>query len=183
MSLWLRLIWAYLSWRRRGPLELFSVGTRSFRVWPSDLDTFAHMNNGKFLTLLDLGRLDLFLRNRFWQKMKAKHWYPVVVAETITFRKSLVLGQKFEMETRVIGWDVISYFIEQRFVVAGEIYAKAIVRGRFLSKSGKVLKPHDVMLAVTGSDEPSPKLEKWILDWAETTSLPRGKEAAPSVWL
>ena len=182
MSLWLRLIWAYLSWRRRGPLELFSVGVRSFRVWPSDLDTFAHMNNGKFLTLLDLGRLDLFLRNRFWQKMKVKKWYPVVVAETITFRKSLVLGQKFEIESKVVGWDAISYYIEQRFVVAGEIYARAMVRGRFLSKAGKVLKPDEVMTAITGSTEPSPVVPKWILEWAETTSLPRGKEDAPSVW-
>jgi acyl-CoA thioesterase FadM len=140
------------------------------------------MNNGKFLTLLDLGRLDLFLRNRFWQKMKAKHWYPVVVAETITFRKSLVLGQKFEIQSRVIGWDAISYYIEQRFVVAGEIYASAMVRGRFLSKAGKVLKPHEVMEAITGSNEASPKVPKWVLDWAETTSLPRGKEPAPSLW-
>ena len=29
------------------------------RVWPNDLDTNAHMNNGRYLTLMDLGRFDL----------------------------------------------------------------------------------------------------------------------------
>jgi acyl-CoA thioesterase FadM len=140
------------------------------------------MNNGKFLTLLDLGRLDLFMRNGFWQKMMKLKWYPVVVAETITFRKSLMPWQRFEIETRVIGWDAISYFLEQRFVVNGEIYAKAIVRGRFLSRAGKVLRPEEVMHAVAGFSAPSPTIEPWILQWAESTSLPRGKESAPSTW-
>lgn len=140
------------------------------------------MNNGKFLTLLDLGRYDLFLRNGFWQKMVKLGWYPVVVAETITFRKSLMPWQRFTIETKVLGWDAISYFLEQRFVVNGEIFAKAIVRGRFLSKAGKVLRPEEVMQAVADFHSPSPILEKWILDWAETTALPRGKEPAPSTW-
>ena len=45
---------------RRGILEESVV---RFRVWPNDLDTNLHMNNGRYLTLMDLGRLDLLLRN------------------------------------------------------------------------------------------------------------------------
>jgi hypothetical protein len=39
------------------------------------------------------------------------------------------------METKVLGWDDIAYYIEQRFVRNGEIYARAIMRGRFLKRS------------------------------------------------
>jgi len=97
MNLWLRLIWSFFSWRLRGPASVWDVGIRSFRVWPSDLDLFNHMNNGKYGSLMDLARLDLLLRSGTWQRMKKLNWYPVVVAETITFRKSLAPWQKFEV--------------------------------------------------------------------------------------
>src|SRR6185503_3961101 len=31
----------------------------SLRVWPNDLDLNIHVNNGRYLTLMDLGRMDL----------------------------------------------------------------------------------------------------------------------------
>lgn len=182
MKLWLRLIWAYTSWRRRAQIDVTEVGRRTFRVWPTDLDVFNHMNNGVFLTLLDLGRLDLMLRTGFWQRMKKRNWYPVVVAETITFRKSLKLWQEFDIETKLIGWDDVAYFIEQRFVIGDEIYAQAIVRGRFLINPRGILKPQEVVDAVGNWHGPQPKLPKWVTDWAETTSLPKGKDPAPSIW-
>jgi acyl-CoA thioesterase FadM len=63
------------------------LGLRSFRVWPTDLDIFNHMNNGKFLSLMDVSRFDVMLRSGSWKKFRKLNWYPVVVAETITFRK------------------------------------------------------------------------------------------------
>ena len=84
MKLWLRLVWALLSWRSRGPLELHQVGKRNFRVWPSDLDIFNHMNNGIYLTLLDLARFDTLKRSGSWAKAKRAKLHPVVVGETKT---------------------------------------------------------------------------------------------------
>ena len=182
MNLWLRLAWAMLSWRRRSPLLLSAVGRRRFRVWPSDLDVFNHMNNGTFLSLLDLGRLDLMLRSGTWQAMKKNNWYPVIVASTITYRKSLRPWQTFDLETKIIGWDDISYFIEQRFVVGEEIYAKAILRGRFLAKPRGILTPQEAIDACGGWPGLRPTLPEWVKDWAETTALPKGKEPAPSNW-
>jgi acyl-CoA thioesterase FadM len=141
------------------------------------------MNNGVYLTLMDVARFDMFKRANGWQLMKKAKIHPVVVAENITFRKSLTLGQSFTIESKVIGWSDIAFFIEQRFVVNGEIYARAVVKLRFL-KSPKGTPTPDEMFKVLGTwDAPIPVLPKWVSDWDSGSFLPKGREAAPSLWV
>lgn len=182
MNLWLRLIWAYLSYRSRGPLNLADVSKRNFRVWPSDLDIFNHMNNGKFLSLCDLGRFDWLLRAKIWPELKKRRWYPVVVAETITFRKSLEPWMTFSIESKIIGWDAEAVFVEQRFVHNHQIYTKAIIKIRYLVNPRGIVTPQEVIDALGGWPGKQPKLDAWIMKWNEDTKLPKGKEPAPSVW-
>ncbi|AOY56615.1 acyl-CoA thioesterase [Candidatus Rhodoluna planktonica] len=182
MNLWLRLIYEKLTWRFRTRLHWSDVGRRTFRVWPSDLDVFKHMNNGVFLTLMDISRYDLALRSGTWKKWKKLGWYPVVVAETITFRKSLLPWQAFDMESRVVGWDDQAFYFEQRFVVAGEIYTRAVVRIRFLKRPKGILSPREVSEGTGGWQGPEPQLPEFIKHWAAETGLPKGKEPAPSHW-
>jgi hypothetical protein len=106
----------------------------------------------------------------------------VVVAETITFRKSLMPWQKFVLESKVIGTDDQAVYFEQRFVVGGEIYTKAVVRIRFLKRSHGIVTPAEVLEQLGGWQGAEPVLPKWIKQWAEQTSLPKGKEEAPSLW-
>ena len=64
MNLWLRLIWVALSGWLGHRLDLPGEASRlTFRVWFHDLDPFRHMNNGRYLTLMDLGRTDLMVRS------------------------------------------------------------------------------------------------------------------------
>ena len=181
MKLWLRILFQLVSWRSRGPLQIHEVAVRRFRVWPSDLDIYAHMNNGVFLTLLDLGRYDHGKRTGIWNKWKKIGWYPVVVAENITFRKSLELWQVFDLESKVIGWTYEAFYFEQRFVVKGEIYARAVVRIRFLKRSRGIVTPEDIF-SVTPWVGPVPKLPEWVAAWSKASALPKGKEPAPSTW-
>ena len=62
MNLFLRLIRVLLTIRSRGQLAPFEDSVLTFRVWPGDLDLNVHMNNGRYLTVMDLGRLDLMAR-------------------------------------------------------------------------------------------------------------------------
>ena len=182
MKLWLRILWIYLTYRSRSKLSIEEVSRTNLIVLPNDLDTYGHINNGVYLTIMDLGRLDQGLRTGIWQDWKKRGWYPVVVNATISFRKSLQPWQKYTLETKVIGWDEVAYFIEQRFVRNGEIYAKAIMRGRFLKRSWGTVTPDEVMHAHGGWPGGDPKLPKWVKDWAESVALPKGKEPAPSEW-
>ena len=182
MKLWFRILFLKLTWRRRSKLRIDEVSRVDLRVWPTDLDVYNHMNNGIFLNIMDLGRYDQGLRTGIWKIWNKKGWYPIVVNSTISYRKSLEPWQKFTLETKVIGWDDIAYYIEQRFVRNGEIYARAIMRGRFLKRSWGILTPQEVMDGSGGWQGEVPVVPEWVLRWANDVALPKGKEPAPSTW-
>lgn len=182
MKLWFRILYVWLTWRRRPKLTIAEVSRITLRVWPTDLDVYNHMNNGVFLTLMDLGRYDQGLRTGIWQEWNRRGWFPIVVNSTISYRKALLPWQKFTIETKVLGWDEIAYYIEQRFVRDGEIYARAIMRGRFLKRSWGTLTPQEVMEGSGGWPGKKPVVPKWVKDWAASVQLPKGKEPAPSTW-
>jgi len=116
MKLYFRLIWLILTQSRRSRSSLLGPVDTGFRVLPNDLDALFHVNNGVYLTLMDLGRTDLLLRSNAFSKIRKKGWYPVLAAETIRFKHSLKLWQRFIIRTRVVGWDERSIYLEQQFM-------------------------------------------------------------------
>ena len=170
MNLFLRLLWLRLSAHRRGPVSLWDTVSTPFRVAPTDLDPLFHMNNGKYLSLLDLGRVDLMLRSGFWGRLDERGWYPVVAGQTITYRRSLKLWQRFDLHTRVVGLDDRWIYLEQTFAVGQEIYAAAMVRARFLRKTGGSV-GHDELEEMTGPFGDHLAVPDWALAWADATKI------------
>jgi acyl-CoA thioesterase FadM len=91
MNMLFRMFWFMFFGGSGKRLRLMDKAETSFRVWPTDLDILMHMNNGKYLSLMDLGRIDLMQRCGAAKVLKANKIFPVVAAETIHFRKSLKL--------------------------------------------------------------------------------------------
>ena len=164
MNLWFRLLWLLLASPRRPPVPPFGPCHTPFRVLPTDLDVLRHVNNGVYLSMMDLARVDLMMRARLAHKLRKRAWYPVVVAQTIRFRRSLTLFQAFTIETRVLGWDEKAFVLEQRFERGSEAVASALVRARFLSSSGEKIAPRDV-LALVGESSTSPVLPEEVARW------------------
>lgn len=140
------------------------------------------MNNGKFLSLLDVARFDWLKRAGIWQSLKKRNWYPVVVAEHITFRKSLLPWQKFAIESKIGGWDAEAIYVEQRFTVEGEICATAWVRIRFLVNPKGIVTPFQMLEHVGGYQGEEPQVPAWVLTAFESSKLPKLREKAPSLW-
>ena len=101
--------------------------------------------------------------------------------ETISFRKSLDLWKKYDLETRVVGYDDKAVFVEQRFVVDGQIYAQAMTRARFLKRSGGTVSVQE-LLETIGWDDEQPVLPEWVQEWAAHVALPVSRAEAPSNW-
>lgn len=161
-----RLFWLLLfrGPGRRGTVPPLGPCSTPFRVFPTDLDLLLHVNNGIYLSLMDLGRVDLMRRSGLLAGLRNRGWYPVVVAETIQFRRALTLFQRFAIETTVLGWDDRAFLLEQRFVRDGEPVATALVRARFLARAGGSVSPADV-LALGGVSGPSPSLPDYAARW------------------
>ncbi|MGV8970010.1 MAG: acyl-CoA thioesterase [Microbacteriaceae bacterium] len=181
MHMFFRTVFHMFRGRWSSPLDIHDIGRMNLRVMPTDLDVLNHVNNGVYLSLMDLGRMDLLVRSGAWKNFTKRGFYPVVASETITFRKSLQPWQKYVLETRVVGYDVKAVFIEQRFVVDGEVYARAHISSRFLKKTGGVVTTSELSAAI-GADISSFHPEPWISDWATTVALPSTRAEAPSDW-
>ncbi len=153
----LRLTWLLLTAAFRKPLaDMLQPSRLRMRVWPTDLDILMHMNNGVYLSLLDLGRIDLMLKARAYFKITRMGMYPVVASEMIRFRKSLRPFQAFEICTKMYGWDAKFFYLRQDFEVKGEIHASALIKGCFLKKGGGKV-PTGELFQVTGlQPQPSP---------------------------
>ena len=164
MNLLFRLLLSLLTLPFRPRCEPLGPTRKRFRVWPPDLDVLLHVNNGVYLTMLDVARVDLLLRSGVAARLWRNGLYPVVAAETIRFRRSLQLFQAFDVETAIIGWDEKAFIIQHRFLRRDELVAEAIVRSRFLKRGGGSVGSREI-LDVVGHAEPSPALPPWIEAW------------------
>jgi len=167
MNLLLRMLRVLICarWRSRtSPLEETSV---TFHVWPTDLDPLLHMNNGRYLTLMDLGRADAILRNGIRRALSEHGWYPVVASEAIRFRESLNPFARYELRTRLLGWDGRSFYYRQAFVARGRESAAALVRIRILRKSGGTVDASEVAAAIL-PDVERPALPEYVARWQES---------------
>jgi len=165
MNLYLRFLLLLLKSRKREQISMWATSRTPFRVLPNDLDLLGHMNNGRYLTLLDLGRMDLMLRSGAWKKITGQGWYPVVAGQTIAYRKSLNPFVKYDLHTRLLGLDDHGVYIEQSFCVGEVVYAQAVVRARFLKKSGGKV-TNEELLSVVGSVPEGRDVPEWVSAWA-----------------
>lgn len=165
MNLWFRAIKTIIAaWLGRG-LAPWDESVVRFRCWPNDIDPYLHMNNGRFLTIMDLGRSDLTIRSGLFKIFRRNSWWPVVGAVTIRYKRSIPAFARFTLRTRVVGWDERGIYMEQVFEHKGRLAARAVMKGAFPSKDGLV-DPAKVAEAA-GFDPISPPLPAGLLSWEE----------------
>lgn len=132
------------------PLDLFDSCPTTFWVNPLDLDMNMHMNNGRYLSIMDLGRFDLMIRAGVFWTFITKGYYPVVYSESIRFKKSLEPFQSFQLISTIEAWDEKDFYITQRFVVRGTTIAEGFIRGRFKQRGRKGSVPTPEIFKIGG---------------------------------
>lgn len=155
MNLLLRLFYLLFTVHQRSIVDVLGPCTSRFKVLPNDLDILRHMNNGRYFSIMDLARVDLMARSGLWRKLKSLGWYPVVVYENMVFRKSLKLWDSYTVRTAVLGWDDKHIVMEQIFYKGDNEMASAIVKARFLKKSGGSVST-DQLMQQAGMSQVSP---------------------------
>jgi len=185
MHLLLRTLLLLITSRRRPRLGIFDDSSLPLRALPTDIDIAMHVNNGMYLSLMDLGRFDLMVRSGVWDLMRRRKWAPVVQAEQVAFRKSITLWQDYALHTRLVGVDDKAVWFEQRFVVDGEVYVRGYVATRLVGPDGPV--PNEEILAAVeqelGHVRPADlELPEWLHRWRVDASLPGSRKPAPHLW-
>ena len=146
MNLIFRMFLTIFFAKRATRLEPLGLSHKPMRVLPNDLDVQMHMNNGRFLSIMDLGRIDLMVRTGFWVIARQRGWFPLVGSVRIDYRRPLTVFQRYDMASQIVGWDDRWIFMEQHFLSGGKVCAKALFKTMIRSKDGLVT-PDEVMRA------------------------------------
>ncbi len=166
MNLWFRLIWMLLTVRWRSRASIFDTTTLSMRVLPTDLDFNGHVNNGRYFTLADIGRMDFVLRTGTARVALARRAAPIVGDAMAKFRKDLKPFQRYTLHTRLLGWDHKWVFMEHRFVRGGRVAGVVVMRGLLKTPAGPMA-PAELLDAL-GVAAASPPLAPWLSDWNDS---------------
>jgi len=162
MNLWFRLLWLLLTARKRGHLDVpRQASVLAFRVWPHDLELSIHMNNGRYLTLMDLGRMDVLIRSGLWREVLRHKWTPIASAITIRFQRELRPFQRFRLETRLLCWDANLVVMEQTFIIEGgprngQAAARALFKGGLYDRTERKFVEIARLMSLIGVSEESP---------------------------
>ena len=156
----LAVLWGALWGPRRSPLD---VSVLSFRVLPNDLDPNWHMNNGRYLTIMDLGRLDMTLHSGLMRAVIRNRWMPVLGGATIRYQRPLQPFQRYTLTTRILGWDEKWIYMEQVFDSGGKRMATALVKALVRGRDRSI--PTAEVMREVGVDLPSPVLPDQLRAW------------------
>ena len=179
MNLIFRLLYVVFSSFRRPRLGPGDESVLRFRVLPTDLDLNFHMNNGRFLTVMDLGRVDLLLRLGVVRAMRKMRWRGVVASVATRFRRPLDPFQRYELRTRLLCWDERWFFMEHRFTRRGELMAWGLVKIQFSARGGR-LSPQQVIDATPRAVD-SPPVPPAVVEWQAAEQALAAGEPAPAL--
>jgi len=148
MNLIFRLLYVYIYSLFRERLSIADSKSRlPMMVLPNDLDIIRHMNNGRYLTICDLNRVDLFIRSGLLKTMRKRHWFPVIAEHTMSYKKSLHLFERYTAELELTHWDDKFFYMTHTFSNTERVVATGTSKGAIRSRS-EVIKPEAVLAAL-----------------------------------
>lgn len=165
MNLLLRFIRVMIHAFFRSTIDLSKESVVVFRVFPHDIDLNIHMTNSRYLSLMDLGRVDLMLRSPLAKPVITGQWKAVLGSVTLQFRRPLKLFQKISLHTRVIGWDQKWIYLEQKTISNHQLMSTAIAKCLFLDHYGIIVTERLLKLFGSESTFPAMNITPVIQHW------------------
>lgn len=156
--------------RNAPALALTGMHVSQHTCWPWDLDLWMELNNGRTLTLYDLGRLPYAGRIGLNRAIQDNHWGMTVAGVSVRFRRRVRVFERVEIRTRALGWDEKFLYLEQSMWKRdGDCSSHGVYRMAVTDKNG-IVPPLKAVSAI-GHDGPSPKLPDWVQAWVTAEAV------------
>jgi len=165
----IRLVSTYCTARHRRRLTAAEESRLVFRVLVSDIDFYPELNNGRHLTLMDMGRLDLAIRTGIFDLLRPNRWGLVVAGASVRYRHRLPLFSRFVLSTQIVGRDRLWFYFHQKTIHRGMICSAALVRAGLTSRDGVV--PTDDVMDAVGDASVSDGMPDWVAAWSSADEL------------
>ena len=146
-------------------LPVDGVHVSRHTCWPWDIDPWMELNNGRTLTLYDLGRVPLAARTGLVKAVRANGWGLAVAGTSIRYRRRVRAFDRITMRSALVGHDARFLYVHQAMLRDGEPVSSALIRSAVSSRDGIV--PPDRVLAAMGAAGWQRPLPDWIAAWTE----------------
>lgn len=133
--------------------------------WPWDLDIFVELNNGRTLTLYDLGRVPMAMRMGLMDMLRKTGWGLTIAGSSVRYRRRVRVFHRVEMRSRCVGWDERFMYLEQSMWRQGECTSHALFRAAVTDQNGIV--KTDRVLAELGYEQQAAPPPDWVLAWID----------------
>jgi acyl-CoA thioesterase FadM len=164
MNLYLRLLWALWRACRLPRIGISDTIERPLRVWPNDLDVNGHMNNGRYLTLVDQLLVEYFARCGFARVIFKNGWRPMAGGAFVSYRKGLKPFERYRLAFEVVGHDLQWNYMRFRFLRQdGTLCAVGYVKGAVVGAQGFV--PNRLAFERLGQPFPEHALPEAVQHW------------------
>ena len=164
-----RMAKEFVKFRKAPPLDLLETHVSQHRCWPWDVDVFMELNNGRSLTLYDLGRFPLAKRVGLITALRRNGWALTMAGCSVRWRARIRPFERFEMRSRAVGWDDKFVYLDQTMWKSdGRCASQALYRSAVTGAKG-IVPPAEVMAAMGRSDL-SPQLPDWVKAWVAADS-------------
>ena len=151
---------------RRAPrLAPLDAHVSTHRVWPWDLDPWWELNNGRTLTLYDLGRLPMAIRLGITDTLRAQGWGFTVAGNSVRYRRRIKLFHRFTQVSRTLGWDARFVYMEQSMWIEGDCANHMLLRVAIVGGGRKGIITPETFMKALGHHGPSPELPGWVHAW------------------
>ena len=158
-----RLFSSFIRATMSGPIGVDAVCETTFRCMPWDIDLWGEMNNGRVLTLYDVGRINLAIRTGLARVLKRENWGLVVAGSSVRYRRRVRMFDKVTMRSQVSLFEERWIYVVQSMWVNGQPTSSVLVRTA-VTKNGKAIVTDRVLEALNVADwkpEPSDWIESW----------------------
>lgn len=134
---------------------------------PWDLDLWMELNNGRTLTIFDLGRIPLAFRTGLSDILRKERWGLTVAGSVVRYRRRVRMFDKVTIYSRVLGWDHRFVYLDQSMWNSrNDCTSHAVYRTAVTDKNG-IVSPDRVMAAMQITDHTSPTLPEWVQVWLD----------------
>ncbi|MEL6520041.1 MAG: acyl-CoA thioesterase [Pseudomonadota bacterium] len=150
---------------RKTPMSFDETHLSYHRCLPWDIDPFMELNNGRTLTLYDLGRVPMVVRMGLDTYLRKKGWGLTVAGSSVRYRKRIRMFDRIEMRTRILGWDKRFIYIDQTMWLGAECAGQALIRSAIFGPDG-IVSPSELAQDFGVDPERFP-LPAWVHAWID----------------
>ncbi len=152
-------------YRRAPKLALGEVHVSTHICWPWDVDPWLELNNGRTLTLYDLGRLPMAHRAGIIHALRKNGWNMAVAGASVRYRRRVRMFHRITMKSTILGWDARFLYFQQSMWHKGQATSSILCRMAMTDENG-ILAPVNVA-PLLGWPETSPDLPDYVTDWID----------------